>query len=78
MRLVKAGETIIKEGDPGDEMYVVDRYYFPTLTSDPPSPLPTTPLLSSIVVSHSLIVSNSGDLLPPPNISPFLTCSVLS
>ena len=44
MRLVKAGETIIKEGDPGDEMYVVDRYYFPTLTSDPP-PYDSSPLL---------------------------------
>ena len=25
MRKVRAGETIIKEGDLGDEMYIVDR-----------------------------------------------------
>ena len=34
LRKVVAGETIIKEGDPGDEMYIIDKGTFNVFKKD--------------------------------------------
>jgi hypothetical protein len=69
MRLVKDGDTIIKEGDLGDEMYVVDRYQSKQSQVTPSLSLSTTAAVSfsSFLVSilPDLLLSLASDLSCP-------------